>query len=209
MKKFRIILPIFTLFISFGLFASTISPSIIINGLLPVQEDVFLIKYSPNSSLLNLDSGYVNIEENTDFVSNTETQDFNIYVGNYTAYDEIHRLKFYSTGFKKIVPGSSTNSNSFNFISSVSLPNKIYIRFENNNIFELGMSLTAGSSVKYLIKDNIIVNDLAVKPAASYVEANSPAYTFRFYWESETDTGIKVPAGDYVAQINVEYISIN
>lgn len=207
MKKFKVVLTIFTLFISSSTFASSIAPSIIINGILPEKEDVFLIKYGAASSSLELDnSGYLNTSDNTDFIDNTETSNFNIYVGNYTSESQIHTLKFSSVGFKKIGIGSNPNSNDFNFDPGVTpLVNNIYISFINNDPTHLGMSVWANSN--YSIKNNIVSNSFAIAPSTSYVEIGSPGYTFKFLWESENDTGTKVPAGDYVAQITVEYIN--
>jgi hypothetical protein len=207
LKKFKLALIIFALFIiSSSIFASSITPSIIINGVLPEKDDIFLIKYGVASSL-DLDSGYLNISD-TDFVDNTETDDFLIYVGNYTADKEVHTLRFSTVGFKKIDNGSPLINNNFTFDSgTIPLINKIYISFTNEDISNLSMSLVDNSM--HLIKGNTVSNSLTVDSSASYIEAGKPGYTLKFSWESESDTGVKVPAGDYVAQITVEYINQN
>lgn len=205
MKKFKFILTLLVLFISSSIFASSITPSIIINGILPEKDDVFLIKYGVDSSL-DLDAGHLNISEGTNFIDRTETGSFFVYVGNFIATDEIHELKFSTVGFKKIDSGSNVNNSSFSFDESVPpLSNKIYISFTNEDTFDLSMSLSSGSI--YVIKDSTVSNLLTVQSGTSHVAASDPGYTFKFSWQSEGQTGIKVPAGDYVAQITVEYIN--
>jgi hypothetical protein len=206
MKKFTIALTIFALFISSSV--SSITPSIIINGILPEKDDIFLIQYGSTSSELDLDSGYLNISEDTNFIDNTETGSFNILVGNFTAEDEIHTLKFSTDGFKKIQNSTIPTDNNFTFEDSVTaLDNDIYISFTNEDSSKLGMSLLSNNT--YSIKNNVVQNSLTVNSAASFTESTSPGYTFKFSWQNETDTGKKVPAGDYVTQVTVEYINGN
>lgn len=206
MKKFTIALTIFALFISSSV--SSITPSIIINGILPEKDDIFLIQYGSTSSELDLDSGYLNISENTNFIDNTETGSFNILVGNFTANDEVHTLKFSTDGFKKIQNSTIPTDNSFTFEDSVTaLDNDIYISFTNEDSSKLGMSLSPNNT--YSIKNNVVQNSLTVNSAASFIESSSPGFTFKFTWQNETETGKKVPAGDYVTQVTVEYVNGN
>jgi opacity protein-like surface antigen len=207
MKKLKLAITIFALFLSSSIFASSITPSIIINGKLPERDDVFIIKYGIDSPL-DLGTGYLNISENTNFIDKTETGDFFVYVGNYIEKDEIHNLKFSTVGFKKIGSGSDLNNSSFNFDAGIiPLSNKIYISFTNEDTSNLSMSLLAGSM--YSIKDSTVSNLLTVHSATSHVVAGDPGYTFKFSWQSEAQAGAKVPAGDYVAQITVEYINLS
>lgn len=208
MKKLKIAITMIVLVISSSIFASNITPSIIINGVLPGKDSTFLIKYGVATSELDLESGFFNIAEDTNFTDKTETGSFNIYAGNFTGENEIHTLKFSTVGFKKITNEEIPNSNNFTFNESVTpLVNKIYVSFTNEDTSQLNMSLTEGSS--YLIKNNEISNSLTVNSGSSFTDSDDPGYTFKFSWESESDTGVKVPAGDYVAQVTMEYINQN
>ncbi|MGH4037722.1 MAG: hypothetical protein ACRQFF_07745 [Sphaerochaeta sp.] len=193
MKKLLAITTIFALFITTSLFA--IDPSILINGQIPYQDNIFQVKY--NDSDFDLTSGEVS-SSGTDFKTNLETDSFDIYIANYSSSSESPSLSFSSVGFEKLTPDTTDNQYTTEGDPLDSIQLKINMATANSSSVDISPSGTynLSSTAKEFI--------FTVPSNADY--STTPAATFYFLWNAE-DSSDPIPAGDYLAQVVVEYTS--
>lgn len=193
MKKLLAITTIFALFITTSLFA--IDPSILMNGQIPYQDNIFQVKY--NDSDFDLTSGEVS-SSGTDFKTNLQTDSFDIYIANYSSSAESPSLSFSSVGFEKLTADTTDSQYTTEGDPLDSIQLKINMSIANSSSVDISPSGTynLSSTPKEFI--------FTVPANADY--STTSAATFYFSWNAE-DTNDPIPAGDYLAQVVVEYTS--
>ncbi len=203
MKK---LLPIITILLAFASLttlsaATASSPSIIINGYLPGESSIFQIKHENNN--LNLTTGSLLLDESTNFTDKLNTSPFEIFLTNSTASTKSYKLKFKTEGFKKII----YNSDGSTIDSYGDILEQIILKIN----FEKSSPSISGTS--YYISNG---TDLQSSTGISYVlsldsgsnfDSEKPSFKFYFYWNSAPEEN-PVPAGEYLATVTIENITI-
>lgn len=203
MKKLFLKLILILLFISSSttLFAAIASsPSIVINGYLPGEDSVFMIKHDNNE--INLSSGILLIDESTNFTDKLRTSMFYVYMTNTTSQNLTYKLNLRTEGFRKV----NYDSDGTTVLSYGDILEQIQIRGTFGKVFpSVDNSLIYISGGTSLQSVYGITLSLLLGPNSNS-DSEVKVFYFLFNWNSAPPEN-PVPAGDYMATVVIENIT--